>query len=200
MIKQHKWDKHHTTGQRRMCTTVPSNSDWQWIVELRAGWLGVPLSTVRWSCKEQLKIGLCWPVVWRLTFSGVGRMITCRHVNILCRINTKGKCKIQQRMILLWKNHKLHFNLVNCLSTALHIKSSPLQAGDVELPPKDVSTLPQGLVHLPSWGSCPFGVFWGWDLKDIATCEYFNLSLRNTPGKAAWCLWVVKLVIRRLTV
>ena len=59
---------------------------------------GVPLSTVSWSCKEELKIGLRWPVVWRLTLSGVGRMITYRRLNILCRINTKRKLKIQQKM------------------------------------------------------------------------------------------------------
>ena len=82
--------------------TVPSNSDWQWTVELRAGWPAVPLSTLSWSCKEQLKIDLCWSVVWRLTFSGVGRMITCRRLNILCRINTKGEWQIQQTM-LIWQ-------------------------------------------------------------------------------------------------
>ena len=52
---------------------------------------GVTLSTVSWSCKEELKIGLCWPVVWRLTLSGVGRMITYIRLNILCRINTKRR-------------------------------------------------------------------------------------------------------------
>ena len=82
-------------------STVSSNSDWQWTVELRAGWLGFPLSTVSRSCKEQLKIGLYWPVVRRLTFSGVGRMITCRRLNILCRVNTKGKWQIQRRMSIL---------------------------------------------------------------------------------------------------
>ena len=65
----------------------------QLTVELRAGVWGVPLFTVSWSCKEQLKIGLCRPVVWRLTSSGVRRMITCRHLNILCRVYTKGRDK-----------------------------------------------------------------------------------------------------------
>ena len=81
----------HHCPAKTVFSTVPSNSDWQWTVELRAGWRRVPLSTVSQSCKEQLKIGCCWPVVWRLTFSGVGRMITCRRLNILCRVNTKGK-------------------------------------------------------------------------------------------------------------
>ena len=115
---------------------VPSNSDWEWTVELRAGWQGVPLFTVSRSCKEQLKIGLRWPVVWRLTFSGVGRMITCRRLNILCRVNTKGKWQIQRRMILplglcalaghcklwIWNPHNSRYNwqhVKNCVNTVV---------------------------------------------------------------------------------
>ena len=41
-------------------------------------------------------------MVWRLTFSGVRRMITCRRLNILCRINTKGKWQIQRRKWIPW--------------------------------------------------------------------------------------------------
>ena len=88
----------HHRPAKTVFSTVPRNSDWQWTVELWAGWRGVPLSTVSRSCKEQLKIGLLWPVVWRWTFSGVGRMITCRRLNILSRVNTKGKWQIQRRM------------------------------------------------------------------------------------------------------
>ena len=67
--------RHHRRA-KMVFSTVPSNSNWQWTVELLAGLRGVPLSTVRWSCKEQLKIGLCWSVVWRLKFSGVGRIFS----------------------------------------------------------------------------------------------------------------------------
>ena len=92
----------HHRPAKTVFSTVPSNSDWQKCepVEIRAGWRGNPLASisVSQSCKEQLKIGLRWPVVWRLTFSGVGRMITCRRLNILCRVNTKGKWQIQRRM------------------------------------------------------------------------------------------------------
>ena len=92
----------HHRPAKTVFSTVPSNSNWQWwTVELRAGWRGVPLSIVSRSCKEQLKISLCWPVVWHLKFFSVGWMITCRHLNILCRINTKGKWQIQRRMIKL---------------------------------------------------------------------------------------------------
>ena len=94
-----------TTGQtlqhrpaKMVFSSVLSNSDWQWTMELRAGWRGVPLSTDSSSYKQQLKIGLHWLLVWHLTFSGAGRMITCRRLNILCRVNTKGKWQIQQRM------------------------------------------------------------------------------------------------------
>ena len=88
----------HHWPAKTVFSTVPSNYNLQWTVELWAGWRGVPPSSVSPSCSEQFKIGLCWPVVWRLTFSGVGRMITCRRLNILSRENTKGKWQIQWRM------------------------------------------------------------------------------------------------------
>ena len=91
----------HHRPAKMVFSTVPSNSDWQWTVELQAGWRGVPMSTVSQSCKEQLKVGLRWPVVWHFTFSGVWRMISCRRLNILCRVNTKGKWQIQRRMYLV---------------------------------------------------------------------------------------------------
>ena len=88
----------HHQPAKTVFSTVLSNTDWQWTVELFSGWQGVPLSTVSWSCKKQLKIGLCQPVVWHLTFSSVGRMITCRRLNILFRVNTKDKWQIQRNM------------------------------------------------------------------------------------------------------
>ena len=95
----------HHRPAKTVFSNVPSNSDWQKCepVEIRAGWRGNPLASisVSQSCKEQLKIGVRRPVVWRLTFSGVGRMITCRRLNILCRVNTKGKWQIHQRINLL---------------------------------------------------------------------------------------------------
>ena len=42
-------------ASKDLFSTVPCNSDWQWTVELLAIWLGAPLSTVIWSCLEQLK-------------------------------------------------------------------------------------------------------------------------------------------------
>ena len=91
----------HYRLAKTLFSTVPSNSVWQWTDELRAQWRGVPLSTVSWSCTEQLKKRLFWPVVWRLTFSGVRWMITCRRLHILCRVNTKGKWQIQRRIDIL---------------------------------------------------------------------------------------------------
>ena len=88
----------HHRPAKTMFSTVQSNCDWQCTVELPSRWRGVPLFTVSRSCKEQLKIGRCWPVVWCLTFSGVVRMITCRRLDILCRVNTKEKWQIQWRI------------------------------------------------------------------------------------------------------
>ena len=121
-------------------------------------------STVSRSCKEQLKIGLCWPVVWRLTFSGVGRMFTCRRLNILCnlysvfivlfmeaftvvysRINTKGKWPIQQRMSIYCRSVKegkdsqckMSIPLFVCQFFSCHILDTPPGTwGDVEWRPK----------------------------------------------------------------
>ena len=93
--------QHHRPA-KTVFSTLPSNSDWQKCkpVEFWAGWRGAPLASnsVSRSCKEQLKIGICRPVVWHLTFSGVWWMITCRLPNILCRLNIKLKWQQQQRI------------------------------------------------------------------------------------------------------
>ena len=90
----------HHRPAKTVFSNVLSNSNWpwQWSSEPDGEEFNCPVSL---RCKEQLKIGLRCPVVWRLTLSGVGRMITCRRLNILCSINTKGQWQIQQRMLKL---------------------------------------------------------------------------------------------------
>ena len=46
-------------------------------------------------------------LVWRLTFSVVGRMFTCRRLNIFWRLNIKGKWQQQLRMLNLPNLNKL---------------------------------------------------------------------------------------------
>ena len=136
----------HHRPAKTVFSTVPSNSDCQ-------------------SCKEQLKIGLCRQLVWRMTFSGVGRMITCRSLDILCRVNTKGKWQIQRRMNILrcWESFPyIGQKLVTFWTNPVIFRKNPdiIRTNPVTFRTNLVKCRPSSVIYHSSFDAKPIPTAW----------------------------------------